>query len=187
MLESHHWRFAISCIRESGIFDHFSTDEWSQVHGVLCLLCLLLMSASQVRYLIKSLILATDITQQPKVSSRSNRSHQSNPERLPLSLSLSKYLARLKRCLASPATAEATLKMSDPETRLFILKIALKCADLGNPCRSWELSRRWSELICSEFYRQGDFERQLNLPVTPICNRYEASMAKIQTGRRLSG
>ena len=86
MLESHHWRFAISCIRESGIFDHFSADEWSQVHGVLCLLCLLLMSASQVRYLIKSLILATDITQQPKVSSRSNRSHQSNPERLPLSL-----------------------------------------------------------------------------------------------------
>ena len=72
--------------------------------------------------------------------------------------------------------------MSDPENRLFILKIALMCADLGNPCRSWELSRRWSELICSEFYRQGDFERQLNLPITPICNRYEASMAKIQTG-----
>lgn len=92
------------------------------------------------------------------------------------------YLARLKRCLSSPASAAASLKMSDPENRLFILKIALKCADLGNPCRSWELSRRWSELICSEFYRQGDFERQLNLPVTPFCNRYEASMAKIQTG-----
>lgn len=76
--------------------------------------------------------------------------------------------------------------MSDPENRLFILKIALKCADLGNPCRSWELSRRWSELICSEFYRQGDFERQLNLPITPICNRYEASMAKIQTGTAIS-
>lgn len=74
--------------------------------------------------------------------------------------------------------------MTDPENRLFILKIALKCADLGNPCRSWELSRRWSELICSEFYRQGDFERQLNLPVTAICNRYQASMAKIQTGTR---
>lgn len=72
--------------------------------------------------------------------------------------------------------------MSEPENRLFILKIALKCADLANPCRSWELSRRWSEQICSEFYRQGDFERQLNLPVTPIFNRYEASMAKIQTG-----
>ena len=50
VLESHHWRFAISCIRESGLFDHFSEEQWQQV-----------------RHLIKSLILATDITQQPKV------------------------------------------------------------------------------------------------------------------------
>lgn len=31
VLESHHWRFAISCIRESGLFDHFSEDQWIQV------------------------------------------------------------------------------------------------------------------------------------------------------------
>lgn len=31
VLESHHWRFAISCIRESGLFDHFSEEQWKQV------------------------------------------------------------------------------------------------------------------------------------------------------------
>lgn len=36
--------------------------------------------------------------------------------------------------------------------------------------------------ICDEFYRQGDYERQLNLPVTGLCDRYVTSVAKIQTG-----
>jgi hypothetical protein len=104
------------------------------------------------------LILATDITQQAG------------------------YLSQLRESLSQPTQP---ISMSLPDNRLFILKIALKCADLGNPCRSWELSRRWSEQICSEFYRQGDFERQLNLAITPICNRYQASMARIQTGECL--
>jgi len=33
--------------------------------------------------------------------------------------------------------------------------VALKCADIGNPCRPWKLSRRWGEMICQEFYLQG--------------------------------
>jgi hypothetical protein len=75
--------------------------------------------------------------------------------------------------------------MAIPEHRHFILHIALKCADLGNPCRPWNLSKRWSEQICSEFYRQGDYERQLNIPITPLCNRYTTTIARIQTGQKL--
>jgi len=128
----------VSCIRESHVFDGFTSEDWNHV-----------------RHLLKSLILATDITQQAT------------------------YVAQFKARLTCPPK---NISMSLPENRLFILKIALKCADLGNPCRPWELSRRWSEQICTEFYRQGDFERQLHLPVTPVCNQYQASMAKIQTG-----
>lgn len=36
--------------------------------------------------------------------------------------------------------------------------------------------------ICDEFYRQGDYERQLNLPVTPLCDSSRMSVEKIQTG-----
>lgn len=36
--------------------------------------------------------------------------------------------------------------------------------------------------ICDEFYRQGDYERQLSLPVTPLCDRSVMSVARIQTG-----
>ena len=68
------------------------------------------------------------------------------------------------------------------EHRHFVLQIALKCADISNPCRPWEVSRAWSLQVSEEFYRQGDLERRLGLPVTPLCDRYVSSVSKIQTG-----
>lgn len=108
----------------------------------------------EVERLLRLLILATDVTQQ------------------------NEYLCRFRVYLANPGT----LTMTNPDHRLFILQIALKCADLGNPCRPWLVSKKWSEQICAEFYRQGDYERQLAIPITPVFNRYKATMAKIQTG-----
>jgi len=110
-----------------------------------------------LQHLVRSLIMATDITQQAT------------------------YLGRFRSVLAPDSPR---FELDTPDNRLFCMQVALKCADLANPCRPWMLSKRWSEQICSEFYRQGDFERQLDLPVTPMCNRYKASMAKIQTGKQ---
>jgi hypothetical protein len=72
--------------------------------------------------------------------------------------------------------------MQYPEHRHFILQIALKCADISNPCRPWDISRKWSYKVCEEFFRQGDYERQLNLPVTALCDRHTTSIPKIQAG-----
>lgn len=134
VLENHHWRMAISCIRECGIFDHLEEDIWIQIEGY-----------------IHSLILATDITRQQE------------------------FLSKFKRYLDS-----GLLKLEDPAYRQFILQIALKCADLCNPCRPWLISQRWSHQVCLEFFKQGDFEKKLNLPLTPICDRSKTSIAKIQ-------
>lgn len=35
------------------------------------------------------------------------------------------------------------------------MQMALKCADICNPCRPWELSKQWSEKVTAEFFRQG--------------------------------
>lgn len=74
------------------------------------------------------------------------------------------------------------LEMKRADDRHFILQIALKCADISNPCRPWDISRKWSYKVCEEFFRQGDYERRLNLPVTPLCDRHTTSIPKIQTG-----
>lgn len=81
---------------------------------------------------------------------------------------------------------DSKFSMENDEHKYFILQVALKCADLGNPCRPWKISQKWSVHICNEFFRQGDFERQLNIPITPICDRKTMTIPKIQTGSFLS-
>ncbi|XP_072752899.1 uncharacterized protein [Anoplolepis gracilipes] len=102
---------------------------------------------------ISSLILATDITRQQEFLSR-----------------FTDYLSN------------NSLEMKRAEDRHFILQIALKCADISNPCRPWDISKKWSYKVCEEFFRQGDYERRLNLPVTPLCDRHTTSIPKIQAG-----
>jgi len=66
--------------------------------------------------------------------------------------------------------------------RHFILQIAIKCADISNPCRTWDVSKLWSLRACEEFFRQGDLERELGLGLTPICDRFNVTVAKVQVG-----
>ncbi|XP_077282259.1 uncharacterized protein LOC143908466 isoform X2 [Temnothorax americanus] len=108
---------------------------------------------SELQRHISSLILATDITRQQE------------------------FLTRFRNYLSNNS-----LEMKRAEDRHFILQIALKCADISNPCRPWDISRKWSYKVCEEFFRQGDYERRLNLPVTPLCNRHTTSIPKIQAG-----
>lgn len=107
----------------------------------------------QLEKQISSLILATDITRQQE------------------------FLTKFRDYLT-----KETLDMRKQDDRHFILQIALKCADISNPCRPWDISKKWSQKVCEEFFRQGDYERQLNLPVTSLCDRYSTSVPKIQVG-----
>ncbi|XP_068087727.1 3',5'-cyclic-AMP phosphodiesterase 7B isoform X2 [Hyperolius riggenbachi] len=87
------------------------------------------------------------------------------------------FLGRLKDHLDNE-----NLSLADADHRHFMLQIALKCADICNPCRVWELSKQWSERVCEEFYRQGDLERKFGLEVSPLCNQQKDSIPSIQVG-----
>lgn len=100
--------------------------------------------------LIQTMVLATDISQQ------------------------SGFLQQLGQYLD-----QQLVDMTQSHYRHFMLQIALKCADISNPCRTWNISRLWSYRACEEFYRQGDRERELNLTVTPLFDRNSISVAKV--------
>ena len=104
----------------------------------------------ECQQIIQSMVLATDISRQAD------------------------FLCRLGHFLDN-----GMVDMSLAIYRHFMLQIALKCADISNPCRTWNISRLWSYRACEEFYRQGDRERELNLPVTPLCDRNGISVAKV--------
>ncbi|MGH0155482.1 UNVERIFIED_CONTAM: hypothetical protein FKN15_067217 [Acipenser sinensis] len=63
-----------------------------------------------------------------------------------------------------------------------LYQIALKCADICNPCRVWEMSKQWSERVCEEFYRQGDLETKFELEISPLCNQHMDTVPAIQIG-----
>ncbi|XP_038665419.1 high affinity cAMP-specific 3',5'-cyclic phosphodiesterase 7A isoform X3 [Scyliorhinus canicula] len=100
-----------------------------------------------------SLILATDISRQ------------------------NEFLSQLRTRLDT-----SDICLDNASQRHFMLQIALKCADVSNPCRTWKLSRQWSEKVCQEFFRQGDIERRHKLAISQLCDRHSETAADIQIG-----
>ncbi|XP_077789092.1 high affinity 3',5'-cyclic-AMP phosphodiesterase 7A isoform X1 [Podarcis muralis] len=74
------------------------------------------------------------------------------------------------------------LCLTEENHRHLILQMALKCADICNPCRTWELSKQWSEKVTEEFFHQGDVEKKYCLGVSPLCDRQTETIANIQIG-----
>ena len=54
------------------------------------------------------------------------------------------------------------------------------CADLSGPTKPLPLYRRWCDRIMEEFFQQGDKEREASLDISPMCDRYNATIEKSQ-------
>jgi len=143
------------------LYDHVSVLEnhhWRA--AISCFMesglssCLSESQFSEFKDLVRALILATDISRQ----------HE--------------FLTQFQHFLDT-----GEINMDHLHYRHFILQIAMKCADISNPCRPWQVSRLWSLRACEEFFRQGDRERTLKLqPITPLCDRLSVTVAKVQVG-----
>jgi len=69
-----------------------------------------------------------------------------------------------------------------PQDRLLVLRMALKCGDLGHAAKSLEQHKQWVARITEEFYRQGDNERKHGLPISPFMDRQTANLPQSQVG-----
>ena len=54
------------------------------------------------------------------------------------------------------------------------------CSDLSNPTKPLDIYRQWVDRIMDEFFRQGDREREIGMEVSPMCDRYNATIEKSQ-------
>lgn len=63
-----------------------------------------------------------------------------------------------------------------------ILAMVLHCCDISHPAKRWNLHQRWTMLLLEEFFRQGDLERELGLPFSPLCDRNNTLVAESQIG-----
>ncbi|XP_047479864.1 LOW QUALITY PROTEIN: calcium/calmodulin-dependent 3',5'-cyclic nucleotide phosphodiesterase 1-like [Penaeus chinensis] len=62
------------------------------------------------------------------------------------------------------------------------LSLVLHCCDISHPSKPWHLHERWTTQLLEEFFRQGDKERELGLPYSPLCDRNNTLVAESQIG-----
>ncbi|XP_076664148.1 dual specificity calcium/calmodulin-dependent 3',5'-cyclic nucleotide phosphodiesterase 1A isoform X1 [Andrena cerasifolii] len=62
------------------------------------------------------------------------------------------------------------------------VSLVLHCCDISHPAKRWDLHHRWTMQLLEEFFRQGDKERALGLPFSPLCDRNNTLVAESQIG-----
>ncbi|KAL4094581.1 hypothetical protein PRIC1_010240 [Phytophthora ramorum] len=82
----------------------------------------------------------------------------------------------LKTALISQEDAEVE------HSPMLLMKIVIKCADLGHSSKALKLHARWSDLIIEEFFLQGDDEHTLGMDISPFMNRNSENSARNQVG-----
>ena len=63
-----------------------------------------------------------------------------------------------------------------------LLNYLIHMADLGHNCKKFEISVIWIQLLCEEFWEQGDREREKGLPISFMCDRNNIDVPNSQIG-----
>ncbi|OII74199.1 cGMP phosphodiesterase a4 [Cryptosporidium ubiquitum] len=70
----------------------------------------------------------------------------------------------------------------DVQDRLMLARTCLKAADIGHGALKWNQHYKWCRSVVEEFFLQGDEEKALSLPISPICDRESTDVPKSQVG-----
>ena len=68
------------------------------------------------------------------------------------------------------------------EEQQYLLDFMLHLADLAHNTKLFNISLKWVELLSEEFWRQGDLEKEKNLPVSFLCDREKVNIPQSQKG-----
>lgn len=101
-------------------------------------------------------------------------------------------LSRFQAAFRSPAMVTGSLQNSrqpvdwdtvKAEDKTLVHQMVIKCADIGHLAADHNTHRRWSYKLEEEFFRQGDREQALGLPISPLMDReQQGSMTRSQMG-----
>ena len=68
------------------------------------------------------------------------------------------------------------------EEQQILLDYIIHMADLGHNCKKFGISVIWIQLLCEEFWAQGDQERERGLPISFMCDRNNIDVPASQIG-----
>ncbi|VVC29541.1 3'5'-cyclic nucleotide phosphodiesterase, catalytic domain,3'5'-cyclic nucleotide phosphodiesterase [Cinara cedri] len=93
-----------------------------------------------------------------------------------LATDMSYHFQQLKIMKALIASPEPTIDKSKA------MSMVLHCADISHPAKEWNMHYRWTSQLLEEFFLQGDMEKKLGLPFSPLCDRNNTLIAESQIG-----
>ena len=78
------------------------------------------------------------------------------------------------------------MEVQDPiaifNTKQDFLNILIHSADISNPTKPLDIYKQWAQRCVDEFFRQGDREKRLGLPVSFGCDRTIVTLPQSQLG-----
>jgi len=92
-----------------------------------------------------------------------------------LATDMSSHFTQLK-------TMKSLLSMPDNIEKAKALALVLHCADISHPGKPWNIHQIWTQSLMEEFFTQGEKEKELGLPCSPLCDRENTLVAESQIG-----
>lgn len=74
------------------------------------------------------------------------------------------------------------MSLGDTIDKTKSLSLIVHCADISHPTKQWSLHESWTNRLIKEYFAQGDKEKQLGLPFSPLCDREKTPVAQSQIG-----
>ncbi len=72
--------------------------------------------------------------------------------------------------------------LKNSEMQQMILSECVHTADLSNPAKLKQIFSQWTKYVYEEFFKQGDTEKELDMNVSMLCDRYTTNIHKSQVG-----
>ena len=77
----------------------------------------------------------------------------------------------------------STLIYSNQDHKLLLMQLLLKCSDISNAARPFHIADKWTDVLCEEFFKQGDLEQANGMEYTsPLNDRAHLDKPKSQIG-----
>ncbi|CAF3644230.1 unnamed protein product [Rotaria socialis] len=79
-------------------------------------------------------------------------------------------------------TMKSLLSLPENVEKAKALALILHCADISHPGKPWDIHHTWTQSLMEEFFKQGEKEKDLGLPCSPLCDRENTLIAESQIG-----
>eukprot|EP00055_Hartaetosiga_balthica_P009428 m.37548 g.37548 ORF g.37548 m.37548 type:complete len:417 (-) comp6742_c0_seq1:155-1405(-) len=173
ILENHHAATFFSSLLSEGhnVIDHLGEK-----------------SKKRFRNLVISMILSTDMAKHGALISQFH--HFTDEQKTTFTTTIAQSKDGSKN-LPSESGEEVSMNASrrvsidldlDQMQKGMVLEFTLHAADLGNSTKEWVDSKKWSERIVTEFFNQGDLEREKGVPLGPVNDRFKVTLPQSQLG-----